>query len=134
MTRYGIILHPSLCVLRASFSCVPKKAATEIRDKIKHSDFFTTRFAGVHGVHGDKSFVFAHVFLQEVTEATEKLCGDYDYDYDAYGISSVFGLPPRLAYISKNLRALCAFVRVSLVFQRRRQPRIACIVYLGKTL
>jgi hypothetical protein len=71
MTRYGIILHPSLCVLRASFFCVPKKAATEIRDKIRHCDFFTTRFAGVHG---DKSFVFAHVFLQEVTEGTENLC------------------------------------------------------------
>jgi hypothetical protein len=37
-------------------------------------------------VHGDKSFVFAHFFLQEVTEGTEKLCQDYDYDYDAYGI------------------------------------------------
>jgi hypothetical protein len=35
-----------------------------------------------HGVHGDKSFVFAHVFLQEVTEGTEKLC----QDYDAYAI------------------------------------------------
>jgi hypothetical protein len=56
MTRYGIILHPSafilhpsLHVLRASFSCVSKKAATEIRDRIKHCDFFTNRFARVHG-------------------------------------------------------------------------------------
>jgi hypothetical protein len=66
-----------LCGLRASFFCVTKKAATtdctaclkrsiaatEIHDKIKHCDFFTTRFAGVHGVHGDKRFVFAHVFF-----------------------------------------------------------------------
>jgi hypothetical protein len=74
----------NLRALRASFSCVSKKAATEIRDKIKLCDFFTTRFAGVHGVHGDKRFVFAHVFLQEGTEGTEKLC--QDYDYDAYGI------------------------------------------------
>jgi hypothetical protein len=58
-------------------------------------------------LHGDKRFVFAHVFLQEETEETEKFCWDYDYDYDAYGYGLSPG-SPRLAYISKNLRALRA--------------------------
>jgi hypothetical protein len=57
MTRYGIILHPS------SFSLCPS------------CEFLLCSKEGRnHGLHGDKRFVFAHVFLQEVTEGTEKLC------------------------------------------------------------
>jgi hypothetical protein len=56
MTRYGIILHPS------SFSLCPS------------CEFLLCSKDINRGVHGDKRFVFAHVFLQEVTEGTEKLC------------------------------------------------------------
>jgi hypothetical protein len=59
MTRYGIILHPSS--FSSCSSCEFLLCFQEGRNQ---------------GLHGDKSFVFDHVFLQEGTEGTEKLCWD----------------------------------------------------------
>jgi hypothetical protein len=50
--------HPSSFILLFAPSC----------------EFLLCSKDSTHGLHGDKGFVFAHVFLQEVTEGTENLC------------------------------------------------------------